>query len=445
MTFGGSGGMAGRRGKSIKPGKVGTKVGLRSQVLKVANTEGTEGGADVTEEVGGAAAMEPEEVEWSSEGSGEETKGFEKFGARPKQRRRTARKTRSVEPPGLTTRPGESTMVEMFRDFLIGQQRKEDLLVRELRQLKSAIAVPGTSTAPLQPQNPVPSLNLPTDGPTPVPGGQHPTSTSQSRGSVPPGANTETQMRRGPKMLPFQPGDDIENFLVRFERVARTWGWPQSEWACRLVPLLTGKALDAYSSMEEDASNVYADLKEALLAKFDISPETYRLQFRSTFIPPSESPKETYNRLKSLYRKWIQPEQRSKEEIEEQLILEQSLRMLPNDMKTWVKEHEPADGLSAAKLAGQYLNARKGLRMPRQQNKVVSQDVADLPRRGDHRVGGPERRQGASGETRWVSRPGPPKDLICYHCQQPGHRASVCPLKQPKHANAGEEGGNVTV
>ena len=75
-------------------------------------------------------------------------------------------------------------------------------------------------------------------------------------------------------MLPFSPGEDIENFLLRFEIMARTWAWPESEWACRLIPLLTGKALEAYSAIEEQLSNHYLDLKDALLAKFHISPET---------------------------------------------------------------------------------------------------------------------------------------------------------------------------
>ena len=171
-------------------------------------------------------------------------------------------------------------MVDMFKDFLISQQRKEDLLVRELRQLKSAITAPGAGTVPSQLQTSISPLDYSDDSPrvqlpTPAPRSQArqlSTPNSESRVSVQPAANAP---RQGPKMLPFQADEDIENFLVRFERIARTWGWPQSEWACRLVPLLTGKALDAYSAMEEDASNIYADLKEALLAKFDISPETY--------------------------------------------------------------------------------------------------------------------------------------------------------------------------
>ena len=39
---------------------------------------------------------------------------------------------------------------------------------------------------------------------------------------------------------------------------------------------------------------------------------------------------------------------------------------------------------------------------------------------------------GTFGEMKEFSRPGPVKDLICYHCQQRGHWASVCPLKGPK-------------
>ena len=74
-----------------------------------------------------------------------------------------------------------------------------------------------------------------------------------------------------PKIPPYQIGEDIENYLLRFERIAKTWRWPESEWACRLVPLLSGKALEAYSAMDEDEAQSYTCLKAALLTKFDIS------------------------------------------------------------------------------------------------------------------------------------------------------------------------------
>ena len=129
---------------------------------------------------------------------------------------------------------------------------------------------------------------------------------------------------------------DIENYLLRFERIARTWSWPECEWACRLVPLLTGKALEAYTAMDEERAHSYPDLKAALLIKFDISPETYRQQFRSMVLPSGENPSETYHRLKGLYRRWINPVQHTKEQISEQIILEQLLHVFPADIHTWV-------------------------------------------------------------------------------------------------------------
>ncbi|KAL0173011.1 hypothetical protein M9458_033322, partial [Cirrhinus mrigala] len=55
---------------------------------------------------------------------------------------------------------------------------------------------------------------------------------------------------------------------------ASSWGWPKEAWSFRLVPLLTGQALEAYLAMEEERAGVYAELKEVLLEKFNISPET---------------------------------------------------------------------------------------------------------------------------------------------------------------------------
>lgn len=54
-----------------------------------------------------------------------------------------------------------------------------------------------------------------------------------------------------------------------------------------LVPLLTGKALEAEVTMDEERSDDYTDLKEVLLINFNISPETYHQQLGSSSTPPS--------------------------------------------------------------------------------------------------------------------------------------------------------------
>lgn len=215
--------------------------------------------------------------------------------------------------------------------------------------------------------------------------------------------------------------------LIADQRIAKRWGWPERDWACRLVPLLSGKALEAYTMMDEERAHCYNDLKEALLNKFDISPETYRYQrFQSNIVPPGDTPTETYHRLKGLYRRWIRPERRTKEEVGETIILEQLLKVLPPEVRTWVKEHDPEEGLAAAKLALQYLNARRGgppVCPSHMAHRPTLQPLQPRPTRRETSQEPPGNLNSAPNQR------GPGKDLLCFYCQQPGPKASVCPIR----------------
>ena len=81
--------------------------------------------------------------------------------------------------------------------------------------------------------------------------------------------------------------------------------------------------LKAYTTMDEEHAHCYEDLKAALLAKFDISPETYRQWFQFTLVASDENPTETCHWLKGFYQQWVQPDQHTKEQIGEAIILEQ--------------------------------------------------------------------------------------------------------------------------
>ncbi|KAK7910160.1 hypothetical protein WMY93_014844 [Mugilogobius chulae] len=259
-------------------------------------------------------------------------------------------------------------LVGLMKDFMSSQKEREEGLLEEIRNLRGTHRSPSPSARSAQGSSsvgsPSPRLALPTPVAPRRPQGE---STALHRplaeesghpDFVPPSEWRPYAVE--PKIPPYQTGEDIENYLLRFERIAKTWKWPETEWACRLVPLLSGKALEAYTAMDEDEAHCYRDLKAALLVKFDVSPETYRQRFRSTIVPSRETPTETYHRLKSLYRRWVRPDQLTKEQIGELIILEQLLHVLPSDVRTWVKEHEPEDGLTAARLALQYQNARRG-------------------------------------------------------------------------------------
>lgn len=77
-----------------------------------------------------------------------------------------------------------------------------------------------------------------------------------------------------PKLLPLSADDDIEHFLTTCERMAHVCRWPEDGWAGRLVPLLTGKACSAYVLMDMKDSENCDKAKAAILAKYEITPDT---------------------------------------------------------------------------------------------------------------------------------------------------------------------------
>ncbi|KAK2858219.1 hypothetical protein Q7C36_006138 [Tachysurus vachellii] len=289
-------------------------------------------------------AMAESDVAWDTAESTEEEREL------PPVRPKVA-SPRRPESPAATSK-GE--MYSVIRDFLNAQEQREERYVKEIQSLRESI-LQAVRPAEEPTEDDSPRMELP----TPV----RRKSTAcrgdrDSRSDM--GHHHQPTPRTEPKLPVFQQGEDIESFLHRFERLARTWRWPEEEWSYQLVPLLSGQALEAYLAMDEDRAEDYAELKEALLEKFNISPETYRQRFRATSTPAGESPTETYNRLNNLYRRWVRPELHTKEEIGETVVLEQFLRVLPYEIRVWVKEHDPATGLDAAKLAQQYLHAHRG-------------------------------------------------------------------------------------
>ncbi|XP_073801140.1 uncharacterized protein [Danio rerio] len=248
-------------------------------------------------------------------------------------------------------------MESLMRDFLKAQKTREEMFLRELQGLRVTVQQ-AVQAAP----------ERPTGNPSPEPERENTGESSLPPPTPPPPAlpsHHRAQFAHRPEtpLPPFQMGDDMENYLRRFERLAQTWQWPKEQWSCRLVPLLTGRALEAYLAMDEVSADNYLQLKDSLLQKFNVSAESYRQRFRAASTPEGESPTETYYRLKHLYQRWIRPDIHSVEEIGEQIILEQLLRVMKPEARIWVKQHEPSTGLAAAQLAQQYANAhRSGLR-----------------------------------------------------------------------------------
>nr|XP_055075224.1 nuclear pore complex protein Nup153-like isoform X2 [Misgurnus anguillicaudatus] len=153
--------------------------------------------------------------------------------------------------------------------------------------------------------------------------------------------------------------DDIDHYLLTFERLAETYQWSKQDWASYLKPFLTGEARSAFVEMDPVHAQDYDSVKTAILKKYEIRAETFRQRFRNLNTPADESPQELYTRLKDLFCKWVNYDSSTKKDIMETLVLEQYLQVLHPDVKTCVKEGDPATAEEAVSLVEAYIKARK--------------------------------------------------------------------------------------
>nr|XP_054591237.1 uncharacterized protein LOC129155100 isoform X2 [Nothobranchius furzeri] len=215
-----------------------------------------------------------------------------------------------------------------------------------------------------------------------------------------------------PRLEKLTDTDDIEHFLITFERIAASCNWPMADWVFHLVPLLTGKARSAY---------VHMDIEE---------------RFRSTEVEAGETPKELYVRLKELYDKWIHPQGKTVKDIGEMIVLEQFLRMLPPELQVWVQEHDPPSASKAASLAEVFVAARR-------KGQPWSYTAWKTSKEKDNRrtpYGQPQFQSAMATAGKGPSRdlrpdgvfPKQYKEPICYLCGLPGHTKPMCPKNTAK-------------
>ena len=95
--------------------------------------------------------------------------------------------------------------------------------------------------------------------------------------------------------------DNLDAYIERFERYARSQEWPKKDWSLSLSALLQGKALEVYSRMPLEDTNDYDKLKSALLKRFQMTEEGYRVRFRTSRPEKSETPSQFAGRLSSYF------------------------------------------------------------------------------------------------------------------------------------------------
>ena len=111
--------------------------------------------------------------------------------------------------------------------------------------------------------------------------GQRSASSEDQQAALSQASQNAVARTKAPVLPGFVDGkDNLESYLLRFERYATAAGWERSDWATRLSPLLSGRALDVYSGLSDEQARVYDKLSKALLQRYDFTEQGYRERFR---------------------------------------------------------------------------------------------------------------------------------------------------------------------
>ena len=231
-----------------------------------------------------------------------------------------------------------------------------------------------------------------------------------SLAATPPPRNKDAKSPKLPSFVDEK--DELDSYLLRFERYAENASWEKDTWAIKLSALLTGRAMDVYT--DADASD-YDKLKKVLLTRYNYTEDGYRKRFREATPETEETPDQFVIRLKNYLAKWLELSGSSPQNFDalvDLIVKEQFINACSEDLAMYLLERGPKDLVELTSWAQKYLIAHK--------EQLGKSKATVQPRRVDQKKTTQSKPDLSQGRQR---------SLQCYRCRGFGHRQSECGTK----------------
>ena len=237
----------------------------------------------------------------------------------------------------------------------------------------------------------------------------------QSQASTSPAATPPPRNKDGksPKLPSFI--DELDSYLLHFERYTENASWEKDTWAIKLSALLTGRAMDVYTRMSDADTSDYDKLKKALLTRYNYTEDGYRKRFREATPETEETPDQFVIRLKNYLAKWLELSGSSPQNFDalvEMIVKEQFINACSEDLAMYLLERGPKDLVELTTWAQKYLIAHK--------EQLGKTKARVQPRRADQKKMTQAKPDLSQGRQR---------SLQCYCCHGFEHRQSECGTK----------------
>ena len=234
-----------------------------------------------------------------------------------------------------------------------------------------------------------------------------------SSATNPPPRNKDAKSPKLPSFVDEK--DELDSYLLRFERNAENASLEEDTWAIKLSALLTGRAMDVYTRMSDADASDYDKLKKALLTRYNYTEDGYRKRFREATPETEETPDQFVIRLKNYLAKWLELSGSSPQNFDalvDLIVKEQFINACSEDLAMYLLERGPKDLVELTTWAQKYLIAHK--------EQLGKSKATVQPRRVD---------QKKTTQSKPDSSQGRQRSLQCYRCRGFGHRQSECGTK----------------
>lgn len=208
--------------------------------------------------------------------------------------------------------------------------------------------------------------------------------------------------------------DELDAYILRFERVARGQRWPEDQWAVALSMCLTGEALSVYSRLTPDDAVVYERVKAALLQRFRYTAEGFRERLRGSKPADGETATQYFSRLANYLDRWVELAKIKKDygDFRGLMLKEQFLNDCHQDLALFLKERKSETTAEMLELADHFQEA--------QQRKNLGKQAAPHGKEADAQDG--KKKDGKTDGKTGIK----PQPLRCFLCNKLGHRAAEC-------------------
>ena len=219
-----------------------------------------------------------------------------------------------------------------------------------------------------------------------------------------------------PKLPKFkEQKDDMDAYIERFERFARSQGWREDTWAVSLSSLLTGKGLEVYTSMPPEQADDYPALKKAVLKLYQLTEEGFRLKFRDSKPEQGETVFQFMARLVCYFSRLAEMAEvdGTFESLVDLIIREQFIQTCSPELALFLKERMLKSRAEVTKYAEQYIEVHGGSIASRRPNKLSNGAYNKQPQRPV---------ASSASKLPQAHRPSGQKP-VCFICRKEGHFA----------------------